>query len=143
MLMNSFYLAMLMHAKLHHNIKNFKDGIEGCKMGKVSLPDSYTKLVESSTSKNNGDSTNFDIKLKPGITFAGNHVMAIEQWTGHSNGIWGSALVLEEKDINAVKKNIAQSGTKLKKSKSEMGENGAQILKGTDGKVRIVCDLSD
>lgn len=122
---------------------NKKDSIGECKFGKVSLPVPYSNLVDSHTVKNNGDHTNFEVKLKPGMKFAGNNVVGIEQWTGHENGIWGGALILEESSIKQVKKNITASGVKLKQIKNEMGESGAEVLEGEDKRVRVVCDLSN
>lgn len=120
-----------------------KNGVESCSLGKISLPENYKSLLDSNTSKNEGDFTLFTVKLKPGMSFAGNNVTAIEQWSGHSNGIFGSALVLDSTDIKLVKNNIKSSNVVLKKNKTEMGIVGASVDKGKDGKVRIICDLSD
>lgn len=120
-----------------------KGGVESCSLGKISLAENYKPLLDSNTIKNEGDFTLFTVKLKPGITFAGNNVTAIEQWTGHSNGIYGSALVLDTKDIKSVQNKIKTSGIVLKQNKTDMGVNGANVDKGKDGQVRIICDLSD
>lgn len=123
---------------------NTKDGVEVCKFGKITLPEKYNNLVKGHKITNNGDHTLFEIALNKGAVFAGNNIIAIEQWSGHSNGIFGTALLLEESDMKKVKQNITNSHTVFVKKNDEMlGEIGADITKGKDGKIRIVCDFSN
>lgn len=120
-----------------------KEGNEHCALGSITLPENIKSLVASNTLKNNIDHTSFDINLKPGITFANNNIVAIEQWSGHSNGIWGTALVVEDKNIKSVNQKIKASGIKIKRIKDpDFGDIGMQVAKGDDGKVRLVCDTS-
>lgn len=119
-----------------------KDGAQICQAGKVSLPSGINGTLAKVT--NNGEHTLFEVTLNPPVTFAGNTIVAIEQWTGHENGIWGSDLVTTAKDVNEAKKNVKSSGTVLKRQKSEvLGSVGAEVVKGKDNKIRIMCDTSD
>lgn len=119
-----------------------KDGLQICQAGKVSLPSGINGTLAKVT--NNGEHTLFEVTLNPPVTFAGNTIVAIEQWTGHENGIWGSDLVTTAKDISEAKRNIKSSGTVLKRQKSEiLGSIGAEIIKVADKKIRIICDTSD
>lgn len=119
-----------------------KDGAQICQAGKASFPSGISGTITKI--KNNGDHTLFEVTLNPPVTFAGNTIVAIEQWSGHENGIWGSDLVTTAKDVNEAKNNVKTSGTVLKRQKSEvLGSVGAEVVKGADKRIRIMCDTSD
>lgn len=119
-----------------------KDGSQSCQAGKVTLPSGINGNLAKV--KNNGDHTLFEVTLNSPVIFAGNTIVAIEQWSGHGNGIWGTDLVTTAKDVNEAKNNVKTSGTVFKKQKSEvLGSVGAEVVKGTDKKIRIMCDTSN
>lgn len=121
-----------------------KDDFERCELGKITLPTQVASLVKSHKLIDHTEHTLFQVNLKPGLEFAKNKITALEQWSGHSNGIWGTALVIDSKDMKAVNQKIKQSGLKIKHAKDEMiGDVGMTVAKGDDGYVRLVCDVSN
>lgn len=121
-----------------------KDNNEHCTLGRISLPKPVNSLVLSHKLTNNFDSTLFEIKLKPGLEYAHNKIIGIEQWSGHSNGIWGTALVTDDHSEKSVNQKIKQSGIKIKVLKdTHIGDISMVVAKGDDGFVRLICDTSN
>lgn len=118
-----------------------KDSIY-CKKGDVVLPKDMSGVIKDFTIE--AEYTMFKVYLKNPVMFAGNEVTVIEQWTGHENGIWGTSLVLKEKSMKEVNNNIKKSGVVFKKEPG-MDDNpmGAEVVKGADDKIRIMCDVSN
>lgn len=121
-----------------------KDDFERCQLGAITLPPYVASLVKSHKLIDHTEHTLFQVNLKSGLEFAKNKITALEQWSGHSNGIWGTALVIDTKDIKSVNQKIKQSGLKIKHIDDEMiGDVGMNVVKGDDGYVRLVCDVSN
>lgn len=121
-----------------------KDDFERCELGKITLPANIASLVKTHKLTDHTEHTLFQVKLKPGLEFAKNKIISLEQWTGHSNGIWGTALVVDTKDIKSVNQKIKQSGLKIKTLKdTDIGDVGMTVDKGDDGYVRLICDMSN
>lgn len=119
-----------------------KNRVQSCQADEVTLPVGINGTLFKV--KNNGDHTIFEVTLDPPVTFAGNSIVAIEQWSGDENGIWGIDLVTTAKDVDEAKNNIKNSGIVLKKQKGENLESvGDELVKGTDDKIRIMCDMSN
>lgn len=141
------YIKACQHSPAYENFQkklcaqgNSKDP-SICSKGQVVLPAGMKGAITSS--KNEGEFTMFEVQLENPVDFAGNKVVALEQWTGHDNGIWGTALVVQAKSVREANALVKSSGVKFEKVKSEIGELKAQVISGKDNKIRIMCDTSN
>lgn len=119
-----------------------KDGSQTCQKGTVLLPTGMSGTISKMESK--PEYSYFVVTLDTPITYAGNTIIAIDQLTGHENGIQTAELITDSRDLNDVKKKVKASGTVFKKSKSDTSDpNFAQAVKSNNGSIVISCDTSN
>lgn len=121
-----------------------KNGDQTCQKGTVLLPAGMSGKISRMDSK--PGYTYFVVTLDAPVRYAGNTIFSIGQLSGHENGINTAELITDSGDLNDVKNKIKASGTVFKKSKPDpSGEAStfAQVFKGKDQKVAIVCDTSN
>lgn len=119
--------------------KGKQDGT--CGKGTVILPENWSGSITKF--EPHPEYTLFEVKLTEPLRFEGATVNALEVWRGHENGIVGSALILAEKTTKEVGKKFKLNKTKIQTIKSELGNQGAQVVVGKDKRVRVMCDLSN
>ena len=119
-----------------------KDGSETCLKGKVLLPPGISGSILKM--ENKSEYSYFVVTLDNPEMYAGNKIIAIDQVSGHENGIETSGLITDSNDLNDVKKKIKASGIVFKKSKLDAAAPSiAQVIKNNNGKIVIICDTSN
>lgn len=119
-----------------------KNGSETCQKGVVLLPSGMSGTISKMEHK--PEHSYFVVTLDKPVAFAGNTIVAIDQLSGHENGIQIAGLITDSRDLNDVKKKIKASGTVFRKSKSDTSQsNSAEVVKYNNGTIAISCDTSN
>lgn len=119
-----------------------KDGSKTCQKGRVLLPSGMSGAISKMERK--PEHSYFVVTLDTPVTYAGNTIVAIDQLTGHENGIQIAGLITDSRDLNDAKNRVKASGTVFRKSKSDTSQpNSAEVVKYDNGTIVISCDTSN
>lgn len=120
---------------------NTKTGMDSCVKGSVIMPIEYD--IKSVKIVNKGDHSLITTFFSNDVRWHGVPVAGVESWHGHSNGIGGTSILFDTKQVPDAEKQLALAGVKFKSRRDEVLDTVGVVWNKTKQLQRAVCDWSN